>query len=94
MYPGAIRLGLFLLDMHAIQEGLAAAWTLRCCGLRRKHPLAECAHPAVELLADLGGRERRCGLRLAHTLRQPVEVLVELGLGLARPGGLPWLVAP
>jgi hypothetical protein len=51
MHPGVIRLGLFLLDLNAIPEGLAAAWTFRCCGLRRKHPLAERVQPAVELLA-------------------------------------------
>ena len=30
MPPGASWLELFLLDLHAMPEGLAAAWTLRC----------------------------------------------------------------
>ena len=62
MHPGASWLGLFLLDLHAMREGLAAAWTLRRCGLCLSYPLRQFVQLALQLLADLGGRERLRGL--------------------------------
>jgi hypothetical protein len=59
MHPGAIRVGLFLLGLHAMPEGLAAAWTLRRRGLCLPHSFCKVVKPTIKPITFC--RPRECG---------------------------------